>query len=174
VDPSPLLLLPFIGLLYQPWMIDGDDCGAVGGMNEWQGKQPPNRHNDDYAIKHINSVAFSSQSSYTDWVTGTCWRNLVPTFGDRGVSCGQRGGSPTAVNLSFLDRSGYFCFKYLLIYPHKGWVDPVPDPLLLRKFGSAGNRTRYLWLSSQELWPSDHSGGRRSHDHLPKSGLGEA
>jgi hypothetical protein len=24
----------------------------------------------------------------------------------------------------------------------RGWVDPVPDPLLLRKFGSTGNRTR--------------------------------
>jgi hypothetical protein len=28
---------------------------------------------------------------------------------------------------------------------------PVPDPLLLRKCGSAGNRTRDLWVSSQEL-----------------------
>jgi hypothetical protein len=38
VEPSPLLLQPFIGLLYQPWLIDGDDCGAIGGVNEWQGK----------------------------------------------------------------------------------------------------------------------------------------
>jgi hypothetical protein len=37
--------------------------------------------------------------------------NLVPTFADRGVSRGQRGGSPTVVNLSFLDRSRYFSFK---------------------------------------------------------------
>jgi hypothetical protein len=34
VEPSPLLLRPFSVLLYQPWMIDGDDCGAVGEMNE--------------------------------------------------------------------------------------------------------------------------------------------
>jgi hypothetical protein len=33
----------------------------------------------------------------------------------------------------------------------RGWVDPVPDPLLLRKSGSAGNRTRDLWICSQEL-----------------------
>jgi hypothetical protein len=26
------------GLLYQPWVIDGDDCGAVSGMNEGQVK----------------------------------------------------------------------------------------------------------------------------------------
>jgi hypothetical protein len=35
----------------------------------------------------------------------------VSTFVDRGVSRGQRGGSPTVVNLSFLDRSRYFSFK---------------------------------------------------------------
>jgi hypothetical protein len=58
-----------------------------------------------------NSVALSPQVNYTDWATATCWRNLVPTFGDRGVSRGQRGGSPTVVNLSFLDRSRYFSFK---------------------------------------------------------------
>ena len=36
---------------------------------------------------------------------------LVPTFADRGVSRGRRNGSPTAVNLCFLDRSRYFLFK---------------------------------------------------------------
>jgi hypothetical protein len=41
-------------------------------------------------------------------------------------------------------------------------VDPVPDPLLLRKCGSAGNRTLELWICSQELWPLDHRGGRSS------------
>jgi hypothetical protein len=39
VEPSPLLLQPLIGLLYQPRMIDGDDCVAISGMNEWQGKR---------------------------------------------------------------------------------------------------------------------------------------
>jgi hypothetical protein len=51
-----------------------------------------------------NSVALSPQVNYTDWATATCRLNLVPTFVDRGVSRGQRGGSPTVVNLSFLDR----------------------------------------------------------------------
>jgi hypothetical protein len=51
------------------------------------------------------SVAFSPLANYTDWSTATCLRNLVPTFTDRGLSRGQRGGSPTAVNFSFLDRS---------------------------------------------------------------------
>jgi hypothetical protein len=48
---------------------------------------------------------------YTDWAIATCRRNLVSTFVDRGVSRGQRCGSPTVVNLSFLDGSRYFFFK---------------------------------------------------------------
>jgi hypothetical protein len=105
------------------------------------------------------SLALSPRAKYTDWATATFRRNLVPTFVDRGVSCGQRGGSPVVVNLSFLDRSRYFSFKWLLIYPRKGWVDPVSDPLSLRKSGNVGNRTRDLWVNSQELWPLDHRGG---------------
>jgi len=35
-------------------------------------------------------------------------------------------------------------------------VDPVPDPLLLRKSGSAGDRNRDLCICSQKLWPLDH------------------
>jgi hypothetical protein len=36
---------------------------------------------------------------------------IPPLVADRGLSRGQCGGSPTAVNLSFLDRSSYFSFK---------------------------------------------------------------
>jgi hypothetical protein len=42
-------------------------------------------------------------------------------------------------------------------------VDPVPDPQLLRKSGSAENRTRDLWVNSQELWALDHRGGQTLH-----------
>jgi hypothetical protein len=56
-------------------------------------------------------MAFSPEANYTDRATATCRRNLVPSFADRGESRGQRGGSSTAVNLSFLDRSRYFSFK---------------------------------------------------------------
>jgi hypothetical protein len=38
VEPSPLLLRPFIGLLYYRWMMDADDCGAISGMNQLLGK----------------------------------------------------------------------------------------------------------------------------------------
>jgi hypothetical protein len=58
-----------------------------------------------------DSVALSPQANYTDWATATFWWNLVSTSVDRGVSRGQRGRSPTIINLSFLDRSRYFSFK---------------------------------------------------------------
>jgi hypothetical protein len=67
-------------------------------------------HSIGYKQK-TNSMAFSPRANYTDWATATCRRNLVPTFVDRGLSRGQRGGSPTVVNLSFLDRSPYFSSK---------------------------------------------------------------
>jgi hypothetical protein len=36
VEPSPLLLRPLIGLLYQPCRtIDDDNCGEIGRINGW-------------------------------------------------------------------------------------------------------------------------------------------
>jgi hypothetical protein len=42
----------------------------------------------------------------------------------------------------FLDRSRYFFFQVAPQLYSQGRVDPVPDPLLLKKCGRAGNRTR--------------------------------
>jgi hypothetical protein len=79
----------------------------LGVMRINEANYIPKRQNLENKYKQ-NSVAFIPQANYTDWATATCWRNLVPTFADRVVSRGQRGGSPTVVNLSFLDRSRYF------------------------------------------------------------------
>jgi hypothetical protein len=53
-------------------------------------------------------VAFSPQANYTDWPTATGRQILVSTFVVWGVSHGERDGTPTAVNISFLDRRNYF------------------------------------------------------------------
>jgi hypothetical protein len=116
-----------------------------------------------YTRNQTISMALSPRANYIDWATATCQRNLVSTFVDRGVSRGYRDGTPTVVNLRFLERSRYFSFKQLLIYPHKGWVDPVPDSLLRRKSFRAGNRTRDLRFCSQYIWPLDHRGGHRKY-----------
>jgi hypothetical protein len=88
-----------------------------------------------YIHKQTNSVALSPRANYTDWSTATCRRNLVPTFVGRGVSRGQRGGSPTIVNLSFLDRSLYFFFQ---VTPH------------LSSQGLSGPRSRLT--ATQKIW----------------------
>jgi hypothetical protein len=46
--------------------------------------------------------------------------------------------------LGFIDRSSYFFFQVAPQLYSRGWVHPVPDPLLLTKSGSAWNRT---WTS---------------------------
>jgi hypothetical protein len=113
------------------------------------------------ALCYKPEVTFSQQANYTNWARASGQRILVPTFADRGVSRGQLGGKPNTVNLSFLDRSRYFTFQ---VAPHLSsgrWVDPVPDPLLLRKSGSARNRIRDLCDCSQKPWPLEQWGGQQ-------------
>jgi hypothetical protein len=79
VEPSPLLLRLFIGLLYQPCTIDGDDCEAISGMNEWQGK--PTYSEETCPIAAL---------SITD-----------PTWPDTCLNSGRRGGKPAINRLSY-------------------------------------------------------------------------
>jgi hypothetical protein len=83
---------------------------------------------------------------------------LVPTLADRGCRV-VSSTDPHGRILGFLDRSRYYFFQVAPQLYSRGWVGPVPDPVLLRKSGSAGNRTRDLWICSQKLWPLDHRGG---------------
>jgi hypothetical protein len=53
VEQSPLFPRPFIGLLYQPGMIYVDDCGAIGGMDDWQGKPK-------YSVKTCHNATLST------------------------------------------------------------------------------------------------------------------
>jgi hypothetical protein len=65
---------------------------------------------------------------------------LVPTFSDRGY-CVVSTTDPYGRILGFLDRRCYFLLQAAHQLYSRGRVDPVSDPLLLRKSGSAGNRT---------------------------------
>jgi hypothetical protein len=76
---------------------------------------------------------------------------LVPAFADRRCHVVGRTDAHSHI-LDFLDRSRYFSFQIAPQLCSQGWVDPVPDPLLLRKFGSARKRTR-----------TSGSGGRNSY-----------
>jgi hypothetical protein len=76
-EPRPLLLRQCIGLLYEHWMLDSDDCGAVSGMNEWQRKPR-------YSEKTCPSV---HHRSHMTWPGVEPWPpRLEP--GDSCLSCG--------------------------------------------------------------------------------------
>jgi hypothetical protein len=59
---------------------------------------------------------------------------LVLTFADRGCHVVSV-TNPYGRILGFLDRSRYFFFQVAPQLYSRGWVDPVPYPLLLRKSG---------------------------------------
>jgi hypothetical protein len=75
------------------------------------------------------------------------------------VSRGQRNESPRPLIFPFSRPKPLLSFQIAPQLSSRGWVDPVPDPLLLRKSGRAGNQTRDLRICSQELWPLDHRHG---------------
>jgi hypothetical protein len=77
---------------------------------------------------------------------------LVPTLADRGCHVVSV-TDPYGLILGFLDQSRYFFFQVAPQLYSRGWVDPVPDPLLLGKSGSTGNRTRTPGAAARN---SDH------------------
>jgi hypothetical protein len=82
---------------------------------------------------------------------------LSPTFANRGCHM-VRVTYAYGHSLGFLDQSRYFLFQVAQL-SSRGWVDPVPDPLLLRKSGSTRNRTRTSGSVARNSWPLDHIGG---------------
>jgi hypothetical protein len=78
--------------------------------------------------------------------------NWVPSFADRGCHVVSV-TVPYGHILNFLVRIWYVFFQVAPQLYSRGWVDPVPDPLLLRKSGSAGNRTQ---TSGSVARNSDH------------------
>jgi hypothetical protein len=67
----------------------------------------------------------------------------VPTSADRGRRV-VSATDPYGRILDLLDRGRNFFFQVASQLYSRGRVDPVPDPLLLEKSGSAGNRTQEL------------------------------
>jgi hypothetical protein len=77
---------------------------------------------------------------------------LVPTLADRGCHVVSV-TDPHGRILGFINRSRYIFFQVVPQLYSRGSVDPVPDQLLLRKSGSAGNGTR---ISGSVARNSDH------------------
>jgi hypothetical protein len=77
---------------------------------------------------------------------------LGTTSADRGC-CVVSTTDPYGRILGFLDRSCYFSSQVAPQLYSRGWVGLIPDPLLLRKSGSAGNSIR---TSGSVARMSDH------------------
>jgi hypothetical protein len=80
----------------------------------------------------------SPRANYIDRAAAACQKCLLLLVeGCRVVSATV----PYGRSLCFLDQSCYFFFQVALQLYSRGWVDPDPEPPLLRKSGSTGNRT---------------------------------
>jgi hypothetical protein len=110
-------------------------------------------------IRHWTKLrGLSPRANYTDRVTAACRRSKCQLLRLAGVAwSAQR--IPMAV---FSALSRYYFFQVAPQLYSRGWVDAVPDPLVLRISGSAGNRAQDLWICSQGLWPLDHRCGPAS------------
>jgi hypothetical protein len=96
-------------------------------------------------MKHVSLFSITPWPEFASELYRPCDHplsaKLVPTFSHRGcrvVSATDLYGRI----FDFLARSRYFFFQVAPQLYSRGWVDPVPDPLLTRKSSSAGNRTR--------------------------------
>jgi hypothetical protein len=78
---------------------------------------------------------FSPETTYTKWPSNRhLSAKLVRTWADRGCRVVST-TNPTDVNFGFLHCSHYF-LEIASQLSSWGWVDPVPDPPLLRKSGN--------------------------------------
>jgi hypothetical protein len=106
----------------------------------------------------LGAVSIHERTIPTEWTTLVA--KLVSTLADKGCHVVSV-TDPHGGIQDFIDRSRYFFLRVARQLHSRGRVNLVPDPLLLRKYGSAGNRTRNLWVCRQELWPLDHRSGRK-------------
>jgi hypothetical protein len=111
-----------------------------------------------FIIKLKTSVAWVRELTIPTELPSLVGEASAKFFADRGCHV-VRATDPYCRILGFLDRSRYFFLQVALQLHSRGWVDPVLDPLLLRKSGSSGNQILELRICSQELWPLDHRGG---------------
>jgi hypothetical protein len=126
-----------------------EDYSLLGSGETQSGRLSKFRRNLLYVssekqnIKQENKLLVLSQRA--NYVYGQSGRrfsaSLLPTFADRGCHVISV-TDPYGRILGFLDRSRNIFLKVAPQLYSRGSVDPVHDPLLVRKSGSAGNRTQ--------------------------------
>jgi hypothetical protein len=104
--------------------------------------------NDPTTKSKTNSMAFSAQANYTDWATATCWRNLVPTFADRGVPTSDL-NDWRHVEMKCTCWQRLHVFHNVTLLPRKGaiiWVHEYYHNMDKRMFPS-----ELIWISDRTL-----------------------
>jgi hypothetical protein len=107
----------------------------------WSSYIVPPFHYRFWSTEKNKPHGLSPQANYTDRATAAYQRSWCQPFADRGCHVVSV-TNPYGRILGFLDRSRYYFFQVAPQLYSRGWVDPVPDPLPLRKPASARNRTR--------------------------------
>jgi hypothetical protein len=97
---------------------------------------PFNKCNTKYITNKLRGL--SQRANYTDWATALVGGVSANFCGCHVVSVTD----PFGRNLGFLNRSSCSFFSSSSSIVLTRLSNPVPDPLLLRKSGSAGNQTR--------------------------------
>jgi hypothetical protein len=116
--------------------------------NDKKNKLCKNAHLTSMTLKE-HHMYFKKQSPMASVRERTIPSERSPLVGELSANlCGQRGVAwaarqiPYDRNLGFINRSPYYFSQVAPQLYSRGWADPVPDSVLLRKSGSAGNRTR--------------------------------
>jgi hypothetical protein len=94
----------------------------------------------------------SRRANYTDRATAACRRSQCQLLGIEGC-CVVSTADPLQPYSRYSRPEELFFLSSSSSIVSRGWADPVPDPLLLRKRGSVGNRTR---TSGSAARNSDH------------------
>jgi hypothetical protein len=118
------------------------------------------RHSHWHHKHRLKLRGLSPQAKYIDRATAACRRTYCQLLRIEGCRVVVSATGPHGRILGFLDRSRYYFFQMAPQLYSRSW--------LLRESGSARNRTRNLWICSQELWPLDHRGGLSLTSQLQK------
>jgi hypothetical protein len=87
-----------------------------------------------------NLHGLSPRANYTDRATAACPLSVCQLLRIEGATW-STWRIPTVVS-RFSRQEPLLFYQVAPQLYSRGWVDPVPDPLLLRKSGSSGNRTQ--------------------------------
>jgi hypothetical protein len=112
--------------------------------------------------KERKKHGLSPRANYTDRATAARRRSDCQLLRIEGVTW-SAWRIPTAV-FSVYRQDQLLFYQVVPQLYSRGWVDPVPDPLLF--FLVVPGTNRDLRICSQELWPLDHRGGSEDLNHF--------